>query len=492
MTISATRRARELLLFGIVITFRSQSGPALMLFVAVCLPAGVWGDTIHLKNGRRIVADTVRESGNRVEYTIGESSYAIPKSAVERIDAGGVPLVSPAPAPTVPEVEFQDGAPPAPAELQARIVHDGRVDTDAVAAAERMGADVAAAANLYAGQFERANGRLDPALRFLERARSFLPDQPALGVHLANLLLQMGRLGEAASLASRVTRLAPQEPAGYTVLGYALYQQGRLKEAIAALEASLTLQPNETVRSVLERARRESKAESEFTEQSSSHFTLRYEGGAAPRDLRRQILETLELHFNDLVRDLDLYPREPIQVVLYTDQQFFDVTHAPSWTGALNDGRIRVPISGMTQVTAELARVLKHELAHSFISAITRNRAPTWLNEGVAQSVEPQSVSAVGRRLATIYANGQSIPLNELEGTFVNFPAGKAGMAYAQSLAAVESIRETYGMSAVVDILKRIGQGSSTEAAMRAVLHSGYDQFQRELADWLRRTYGTE
>ncbi|MBI2682369.1 MAG: hypothetical protein HYX26_03990 [Acidobacteriales bacterium] len=463
-----------------------------VLGAVVCLCAAAAGDTIRLKNGRSIVVDTVREVGNRVEYTIGESSYAIPKSAVERIDAGGAPMVSQEGAPSVPEVEFQDGAPPAPADLQSRIVHDGRVDIDAVAAAEGLGSEIAAATNFFAGQFERANNRLDTALRFFERARTFLPDQPSLAIHHATLLLQMGRLGEAVTLGNRVIRLAPLEPAGFTVLGYALYQQGKLKEAILALQKSYELLPNENVRAVLERARRELKAEGDFSEQSSSHFTLRYEGGAAPPVLRRQILDTLEQHYNDLVRDLDYYPREPIQVVLYTDKQFFDVTHAPSWTGALNDGRIRVPISGMSDMTADLARVLKHELAHSFISAITRNRAPTWLNEGVAQSVEPQSISSNGRRLATMFANGQAIPLNELEGTFVNFSSSKAGLAYAQSLAAVECIRETYGMSSAVDILKRIGQGSSTEAAMRTVLHSGYAQFQRELADWLRRTYGTE
>jgi len=35
-------------------------------------------DTIHLKNGRSILADSVRENGNHYEYDIGDDSYAIP------------------------------------------------------------------------------------------------------------------------------------------------------------------------------------------------------------------------------------------------------------------------------------------------------------------------------------------------------------------------------------------------------------------------------
>ena len=47
--------------------------------------------TIHLKNGRTILADSVRENGERCEYNIGDNAYAIPKSSVERVEAGGAP-----------------------------------------------------------------------------------------------------------------------------------------------------------------------------------------------------------------------------------------------------------------------------------------------------------------------------------------------------------------------------------------------------------------
>ena len=51
------------------------------------LPAAA--DVIHLKNGRTIWADQVREIKDHVEYDIGEDTYAIPKTSVDHIDAGG-------------------------------------------------------------------------------------------------------------------------------------------------------------------------------------------------------------------------------------------------------------------------------------------------------------------------------------------------------------------------------------------------------------------
>ncbi len=59
----------------------------LLTLAVVCAPAEV----IHLKNGSAIWADHVRENGAHIEYDIGDNSYAIPKSVVERVEAGGIP-----------------------------------------------------------------------------------------------------------------------------------------------------------------------------------------------------------------------------------------------------------------------------------------------------------------------------------------------------------------------------------------------------------------
>src|ERR1700733_15543528 len=48
-------------------------------------------DTIHLRNGRTILADHVRENGTHLEYEIGDDSYAISKSLVDRVEIGDVP-----------------------------------------------------------------------------------------------------------------------------------------------------------------------------------------------------------------------------------------------------------------------------------------------------------------------------------------------------------------------------------------------------------------
>ena len=82
------------------------------------------------------------------------------------------------------------------------------------------------------------------------------------------------------------------------------------------------------------------------------------------------------------------------------------MTHAAAWTAALNDGKIRIPTSGIKAVTPEMASVLRHELTHSFVPQITHDRAPTWLNEGIAQLEEGRTTADIGPRLASLYASG--------------------------------------------------------------------------------------
>src|SRR5205814_9491574 len=180
-----------------------------------------------------------------------------------------------------------------------------------------------------------------------------------------------------------------------------------------------------------------------------------YEGKQSEA-LGTQILAALEADYDDLVRDLGSPPRDSIQVTLYTDTAFFDVTHAPTWAGALNDGKLRIPISGLTSVTPELAHVLKHELAHSFIMKLSGSRCPPWLNEGIAQFLEPRSLSSEGHQLALLFKDQQHIPFNALEGSFMRFSGTTASIAYAESLAAVSYISDSYGLSDVQRILELI------------------------------------
>jgi hypothetical protein len=477
----------------------------LIPFIVLATSVTSVAETIHLKNGRTITAESVREKDGRIEYEVRDNTYRIPKSLVERIDSSPAALsdsdIGLVASGTGPNADLKKDSPPLPGvkELKLpgtgeslKVIHDAKVDVEALNALEALGNPEAAAAGYFiAGRHEFDRGDREMARRYLERALGFSPDNAVILANYAALLVQLGRAREAINYAQHAVQSSPSSPDCYNVLGYSYFAADRTRDAISAWERSLELRSDPRVEQYLDRARRELAAEANFSEHETGRFILHYEGSATKDTLRRQIIATLEKDYDELSNQLGISPHESISVVLYTEKAFFDVTQAPAWTGAINDGKLRIPVQGLEFINRDLARVLKHELAHSFINQASAGRCPQWLNEGIAQIAEDRSLDSRGYLLAQIYKSEAQMPFEALERSFLSLSGARASLAYDQSLAAAVYIRDTYGMSDFRRLLERLAQGGTTQDALTEVLHVNYKRFQDDLADFLMRKYGS-
>ena len=464
------------------------------LSLAGLCPTSAPADVIHLKNGRTIWADQTHETATHIEYTVGDDTYAIPKASVQYCEAGGTMPESARGSvsheakdvPLVVAVSPDNDT----SVIADKIIHDGMVDVDALSTLAHDGNIPVTVAGYYvAGKHEFEKGNFNKAKTYFESGLRLQPENPGILNYYAALLVRTGNAVAALPYAEQAVRSSPDSPDALNMLGYAQFSADRDREAIRSWKHSLEIRPDPTIQKLLAKAERESRAEADFIQHESSHFTFRYEGKQTSESLRNQLMSTLDTEYDDLVRTLGVAPRNSIPVVLYTSQAFFDVTQAPSWSGAVNDGKLRIPVEGVTSMTPELARVLKHELAHSFINQISGGRCPQWLNEGIAQAIEPKSISSHGRRLAALFQSEREIPFNTLEGSFMRFTPAEAILAYDESLAAVQYINETYGISDIQRMLDRLGAGSSPEAALRATIHSDYGQLQSDVGKYLASKY---
>jgi tetratricopeptide (TPR) repeat protein len=471
----------------------------LMLVAAVLIAAlPAHADKIVLKNGRQIIASNVTEDGDKIRYETAAGELSIPKSIVDHIEKGGLGALTQSPAAAAANLDL---APPAtqPAEKAAVIdealVHDGSVDRDYIAKLESEAHSGNARANLKAAmahhaaaQFELAHGNMEQALTDERTAVSFAPEQPVLLMNVAYLYLKSSEFKQSLDYLEKAQRVAPENPDVYKLEGWSYYGMNRQGEAIQAWKKSFALRPDADTQAALEKALRDRAEEDSYRENESAHFQLKYNGEAEPA-LAHDVLHTLEGHYDEIASELGYSPPEPIGVVLYTQQSFSDITRAPGWVGALNDGRIRVPVQGMTSVNAELSRVLKHELTHSFIQQKTRGRAPTWVQEGVAQWIEGKRSEENAAILIKVYDAGQAAPLGRLEGSWMGLPAEVARYAYAWALANIEYIAETQGMTDVERILDGIASGQTTEQALQDLLHDGYEDLMQSTVEYLKKTY---
>jgi tetratricopeptide (TPR) repeat protein len=471
---------------------------AAILLATPCLTPAVRSlaaDTIVLKNGRRIPATSAVEAGEKVTYQTSAGELSLPLSIVDHIEKGGASFLQETAGHAATKLAITPPAIESNAAIEKGTVRDGSVDRAYLAKLDGeahsglpAGDALAALAHHTAAQFELSHGDMESALADERTGLTFAPSSPAMLMNVAYLHLLRSEYKAALEYLEHARSLAPGNPDVPKMEGWALYGLNKLDQAVTEWKRSLALRQDPEVQNALDKALRDRDEEQNYRENESSHFMLRYSGEAQP-ELAHEIMHALETHFSAIESELNFTPPDPIGVILYTQQAFADITRAPGWVGALNDGRIRVPVQGLTSLTPELSRVLKHELTHSFIQQKTHGRAPTWMQEGIAQWMEGKRSSENSSALIQIYDQKTAKPLNQLEGTWMGLPADVASYAYAWALANVEYLIQADGMGDIERILNRIAAGDSTEAGLSEVLHSDYEDLMQSTVNYLRKTY---
>ena len=463
--------------------------------------ASARSDTIVLKNGRRIVALSVTEDGDKIRYETAAGTLSLPKAIVDHVEHGGM-----ADAPAASQDAFALKPPPEPSttdpklasirsELETKVIHDGDVDRNYVAELENLARSGnpldnwnAAVAHHAAAQFDLARNDLDLALADERQALVYAPEQPVFLMNMAYLHLRRSEYTQSLDYLERARRVAPQDPDVAKLTGWAYYGLNKLDQAVAEWKRSLALRPDAEIEAALKKALRDKQEEEQYKENEGSHFKLRYSGASEP-GLARDVLRTLERHYEAIESELSYSPPDPIGVILYTQQAFADITQAPAWVGALNDGRIRVPVQGLNEVTPELSRVLKHELTHSFIQQKTRGHAPTWIQEGLAQWMEGKRSDSVAQALIHMQAVAPEKAVAHFEGEWMKMPDEAVAAAYAWALANVECIVANGGMGDLERIMDHLAAGEAPEAATKNVSRSDYAGLTSDTVDFLKRNY---
>lgn len=275
----------------------------------------------------------------------------------------------------------------------------------------------------------------------------------------------------------------------YRRLGHDSYRKGDVKQSAEYLEKAARLDgTNSRLQAELAQVGKEAAIESGMSRADASHFNVKYEGGenAVAGHLIGLLLEEAYIKVGS---DLSFYPDDRIEALLYTREQFRDVTGSPAWAGALFDGRIKVPAGGVTEKTLLLEQVLFHEYTHAVVHRLGGGRVPTWLHEGLAQHEEGKDITLYGNTLKR-YAAGvkdEHLPLTFLEGSFMGFDAQTANTAYVLSLSATDYIIREFGISTARRILDNLKSGMTLDAAIHAAAGLSYDDLQKSWILSLRR-----
>jgi tetratricopeptide (TPR) repeat protein len=306
------------------------------------------------------------------------------------------------------------------------------------------------------------DGNTRRAVSLFGEALTLRPNDPVLLTGSAAALAGEGRRGEAVARLKRAVQVKPDFTQASILLGRIAYDDGDTALAIKTYEDALKHAPGDAViTSMLEVWRHESNTHRSFEETRYDRFRVMFEG-RAEQALATQAAAILESAFFRIGEKLGSYPSNTIVAVLYTEQQFRDITRAPEWSGGQYDGRIRIPVAGASRNPALFEEVLVHELTHAVLDAIAGPRVPAWLDEGLAQFFDGSNREQARRRLR---AAGRTIPLRRLERSFGSMNAADAQIAYDESLLAVGVMLDRAGFGWHI-LLSRLAGGQTFAEAI--------------------------
>jgi len=331
---------------------------------------------------------------------------------------------------------------------------------------------------LQAGNAEAAAATLRDGQEYAgEDARFWLFRGAAL-FHLGRYAEAEGELNEARAL--------KDEPQTLQLLGQVYYASGRLEQAIEVWRAALEMGGwNEKLAAQVDRAREELKVEQTMRSEFGANFVISYDGRAYP-DLGDRVLDVLERAYNDLGRDLDFYPQVQVPVLLYTRRDFSELTDSPDWSGGLYDGKIRIPVGGVSGMNARLEAVLHHEYAHVVVRYLTAGRCPVWLNEGLAEVAGREFENPPLGRLRAALRRNELIPFSRLESSFASLSPEQAELAYQQSYSLVAYMIEQFHWYKISELLRILGEGQPIAVAVEQVLGEFAVDYQGLQAAWRR------
>jgi tetratricopeptide (TPR) repeat protein len=274
----------------------------------------------------------------------------------------------------------------------------------------------------------------------------------------------------------RAVMLDPKLDQARLLLGLIQYRLGDLQIAIRTYELLLDQSPdNPEARATLDRWRREVDLHGRMQQAIGSHFTVSFEG-PAEAELAAEALEVLDRAYWRIGQTLGSYPTDPIPVVLYTSEQFRDITRSPSWAAGAYDGTIRVPMRGALDKREELDRVLSHEFTHAVVRTLAARGVPAWLNEGLATALETGDLAWAERLMGRVDG---TIPLRALQSGFGRFTGDQATLAYAASAITVRRMLDEAGGPAITNLLRDLGEGVDFEAAFLHRIQRPFAEFQR-------------
>jgi hypothetical protein len=205
----------------------------------------------------------------------------------------------------------------------------------------------------------------------------------------------------------------------------------------------------------------------------------------------QEVLDSIQEAITGMEQRYGFQTSEPISVWIYATNDDFQVARPPNYRetiAAISYPGYRLIASILRNGdSAELLRVLPHEVSHHVLNQATSNPfsyVPLWFDEGLATHIQTGGTDGYMEMVTKAWRDGQLYNLNSLTAVFPYEPY-KATLAYATSWSAITFLEETRGPEAVANLIAAFGTGLPYDEAISQALGIDSGQLNEEWTNWV-------
>ena len=305
-----------------------------------------------------------------------------------------------------------------------------------------------------------------------------------IGNELVNVerLYSEWRFDEADRALSAMARSRPGEQTTLVAKGMERFFAGDFRASAAELRAAAGSGPvPQEIKEIAELAEESARVTEGHLERRSARFVFRF--SAEDAVLADYGLESLEAAAAAMESDLGFLPTRPVTVDIVHNGADLAVMTTLSEAEIERTGTVAVSKWSRIMLTSPRAMrlgyewqdSLAHEYIHYVVAALTRDRAPVWLQEGLAKFLEHRWRAPIGLSLnpsmqhflARAVASGKLIGFDAMHPSMAKLPrAEDATLAFAEVTTAVACLFSHRSTAGLREVLATVRDGGDARVAV--------------------------
>lgn len=286
-----------------------------------------------------------------------------------------------------------------------------------------------------------------------------------------------------AGLAGSKVLQRKRDPEALETLAEKLANFDYFDAAIRMYDKAQAIRPNPYTDDRVRQIQMNKQLATRYTIHQTEHFAVHYpeDVSSGTADTIGRILETEHARLLKWTGE-PLKERMVVNVVWWRE---FRATYTGNdFIAGFYTGKITVPLAGVVEFSPPIVALLSHELCHAMLAQATRDQAPRWFQEGLAQRTEVKEHAANAYGL---YDDDKLIALSLLDATLQGSPYPAVIMeAYAQAETTLHFVEARYGLAGVKKMINAYRDGATTADAIRAVSGKSIAEFDGDLRAWGR------